>query len=120
MPNFETVVIDTDLLIIGGGMSACGAAFEAAYWAKKNNLKVTVVEGGNLQSLKSVQITSQVEGQAKIISIVPEGTLVTPEDVAAGKVLVELDSSDLRDRLNRQELSVADATSAVTQGQAAK
>jgi len=44
MPNFETVTVETDLLIIGGGMSACGAAFEAAYWAKKNGLKVTVVD----------------------------------------------------------------------------
>jgi len=44
MPNFETVVVKTDLLIIGGGMSACGAAFEAAYWAKKHGLKVTVVD----------------------------------------------------------------------------
>ncbi len=44
MPNFETVVVETDLLIVGGGMSACGAAFEAAYWAKKNGLKVVVVD----------------------------------------------------------------------------
>ena len=44
MANFETVVVDTDLLIIGGGMSACGATFEAAYWAKKKGLKVTVVD----------------------------------------------------------------------------
>jgi len=32
---FKTEVIETDLLILGGGMAACGAAFEAAYWAKK-------------------------------------------------------------------------------------
>ncbi len=44
MPKFETVEIKTDVLIIGGGMAACGAAVEAAYWAKKNNLKVTLVE----------------------------------------------------------------------------
>lgn len=44
MANFETVVVDTDLLIIGGGMSACGATFEAAYWAKKHGLKVVVVD----------------------------------------------------------------------------
>jgi len=44
MANFETVVVDTDLLILGGGMSACGAVFEAAYWAKKHGLKVTVVD----------------------------------------------------------------------------
>jgi len=44
MTDFETVTVDTDLLILGGGMAACGAAVEASYWAKKNNLKVTVVD----------------------------------------------------------------------------
>jgi len=38
MPNFQKVVVDTDLLILGGGMAACGAAVEAAYWAKQNGL----------------------------------------------------------------------------------
>ncbi|MHC4607334.1 MAG: adenylyl-sulfate reductase subunit alpha [Planctomycetota bacterium] len=42
--DFETVTVETDLLIVGGGMAACGAAVEAAYWAKKNNLKVTMVD----------------------------------------------------------------------------
>jgi adenylylsulfate reductase subunit A len=44
MENWETVVVNTDLLICGGGMSACGSAVEAAYWAKKNGLKVTLVD----------------------------------------------------------------------------
>jgi adenylylsulfate reductase subunit A len=44
MANFETVEVTTDVLICGGGMAACGAAVEAAYWAKKNNLKVTLVD----------------------------------------------------------------------------
>ena len=45
MPQqFETVEVQTDLLILGGGMAACGAAVEAAYWAKKNGLKVTLVD----------------------------------------------------------------------------
>lgn len=44
MANFETVEVNTDLLIIGGGMSACGAAVEAAYWGKKHNVKVTMVD----------------------------------------------------------------------------
>lgn len=42
--QFETVYVETDLLILGGGMAACGAAYEASYWAKKNNLKVTLVD----------------------------------------------------------------------------
>lgn len=44
MANFENVVVETDLLILGGGMAACGAAVEAAYWAKQNGLKVTLVD----------------------------------------------------------------------------
>ena len=44
MNDFETVEVSTDLLIVGGGMAACGAAVEAAYWAKKNGLKVTMVD----------------------------------------------------------------------------
>jgi len=44
MANFETVEVSTDLLIVGGGFAACGAATEAAYWAKKHGLKVTLVD----------------------------------------------------------------------------
>lgn len=44
MTNFKTEEVTTDLLIIGGGMAACGAAVEAAYWAKKRGLKVTMVD----------------------------------------------------------------------------
>jgi len=44
MADFETVVVESDVLILGGGMAACGAAVEAAYWAKKNNLKVALVD----------------------------------------------------------------------------
>ena len=48
MADFETVEVTTDLLIIGGGMAACGAAVEAAHWAKKHNLKVTVVDKASM------------------------------------------------------------------------
>jgi adenylylsulfate reductase subunit A len=44
MQEFETVTVETDLLILGGGMAACGAAVEAAYWAKESGLKVTLVD----------------------------------------------------------------------------
>jgi len=44
MENFETVQVETDLLILGGGMASCGAAVEAAHWAKKHGLKVAMVD----------------------------------------------------------------------------
>ncbi|MBI4687320.1 MAG: adenylyl-sulfate reductase subunit alpha [Nitrospirae bacterium] len=40
----EIVEVETDLLIIGGGMSACGTAYEAARWATPKGLKVTMVD----------------------------------------------------------------------------
>lgn len=46
--NFETVEVTTDLLIIGGGMGACGAAVEAAYWGKKHGLKVALVDKASM------------------------------------------------------------------------
>ncbi len=44
MAEFETVEVKTDVLIVGGGMAACGAAVEAAHWAKKHNQKVIMVD----------------------------------------------------------------------------
>mgnify|MGYP001238584594 CR=1 FL=1 len=38
----RTEVVDCDVLVIGGGMAGCGAAFEAKYWGKDQ--KVVMVE----------------------------------------------------------------------------
>jgi len=41
--NPEIVEIETDILIVGGGMAACGAAFEAKRWAG-DDVKITLVD----------------------------------------------------------------------------
>ncbi len=41
--NPEIVEIDTDILIVGGGMAACGAAYEAKRWAG-DDVKITLVD----------------------------------------------------------------------------
>jgi adenylylsulfate reductase subunit A len=40
----EVVEVETDLLLIGGGMSACGAAFEACRWGTPQGIRVTMVD----------------------------------------------------------------------------
>ena len=40
----ETEVVECDVLIVGGGMAGCGAAYEAAYWAQAKGLRVVLVE----------------------------------------------------------------------------
>src|SRR5512141_2161459 len=56
MNNFETVTVETDLLILGGGMAACGAAVEAAHWAKQNGFKVTLVDKAAMERAGAVAI----------------------------------------------------------------
>ncbi|MDA8230968.1 MAG: adenylyl-sulfate reductase subunit alpha [Magnetospirillum sp.] len=41
--NPQIIEIDTDILLIGGGMAACGAAYEAKRWVG-NDVKITLVD----------------------------------------------------------------------------
>ncbi|HVG92841.1 MAG TPA: HlyD family efflux transporter periplasmic adaptor subunit [Planctomycetota bacterium] len=86
---------------------------------RRGPLRITVTEGGSLQSLKSVTVVSEVESETKILSIVAEGTFVTPEDVEAHRVLVELDASSIEEKRRRQQITVSDAQSNVSQAQEA-
>ena len=44
MDRPETVTVDSDVLIVGGGMAGCGAAYEAAGAAREKGLRAVVVE----------------------------------------------------------------------------
>lgn len=76
---------------------------------ERGDLIISVTESGNIKAVKSVDIKSKVEGRATIVNIVPEGTMITPEDVNDGKVLVELDSSKLKEQLAQREIELTTA-----------
>lgn len=76
------------------------------YSAAKGPLVIDVLESGSVEASESDIIRSKVEGSATIISIVPEGTVITEKDVKNKKVLVELDSSELREKALQQEITV--------------
>ncbi len=40
----EVVEVETDILLLGGGMAGCGAAYEACAWANPKNIKVVMVD----------------------------------------------------------------------------
>ena len=81
----------------------------ATYTVSRDELVMSVKEGGNIESQEKLEIKSEVEGNTTIIGIVPEGTIVTGEDVEDGRVLVELDSSKLKDQLISQEEALESA-----------
>ena len=76
-------------------------AQKSYYQVKKNDFLVSIIEGGALKAVHEVTVRCELEGTSRIISIIPEGT-----NVHKGDLLVELDSSELRDRMNGQEVVV--------------
>jgi HlyD family secretion protein len=82
---------------------------------KRDDLVVKVTQSGSIKAKDAVTIKSQVEGSTTILNIVPEGTVITEEDVKNGKILVELDSSNIEDRLVQEEMDYNNAESSLTE-----
>lgn len=70
-------------------------------------LTINVVESGTIKPLQQQIIKSKVEGQASIIYLVQEGM-----QVKQGDLLVQLDSSQLEEKLAQQEITVRNAEAA--------
>ena len=87
------------------------------YQVKRQDLLISVVEGGNLQALRSQKIINEVPGQRSILEVVEEGIQITEEDVKNGKILVKLDSKNLEDRVEQLEINVEASWSAYMEAQ---
>lgn len=79
---------------------------------RRGDMIVTVTESGSIRARDSIQYKCRVERRrggvdVTILKIVPPGTYITQEDVDAGMVLVELDSSSLKDQLQQEEMELA-------------
>ena len=84
------------------------ASGETTFVARRGPLVISVLEGGTVQALESQVIRSEIEGRdgTAILHIIEEGYQVTEQDITDGLVLVELDSSNLRERIISQETDV--------------
>lgn len=86
--------------------------------AKRGPLDIKVLVGGSIEALESHEIVSEVRGEPiKILRIVEEGYLVSDDDVKTNKVLVELDSSKLKQNLVSQDITFQSTASALTEAQ---
>lgn len=88
-----------------------------SYLVQRGPLRITVLEKGEMEALESQKIMSEVRGETKIISIVEEGYRVTEEDVKNKKVLVELDSSELKDKIVQKEIEFQSTLASLTEAQ---
>ncbi|MBP7827775.1 MAG: efflux RND transporter periplasmic adaptor subunit [Verrucomicrobia bacterium] len=79
---------------------------------KRGDFLISIVEGGTVEAVNEVVVRNEVEGTARIIYIVPEGSYVRK-----GQLLVELDSSASLDSVNQQQINVERAQFALIQAE---
>jgi RND family efflux transporter MFP subunit len=92
----------------------------ATFVARRGPLQITVLEGGSMQSVDSQEIKCEVRvgyQGTKILKIVDEGYQITDEDVKNGKILVELDSSELQKQLVQQEIQFQSSAASLADAQ---
>ncbi len=97
------------LVLILGGRIVSDRRHHGSYitfTAERQDMNVSVIEGGNLVALRSVRIINNVPGNRTVLEAIEDGTSITEEDVEKGLVLLRLDSSDLEDRKDRLQLDV--------------
>ncbi len=78
------------------------------FTVQRSNLTISVTENGDIKPLNSLIITSKLEDETTLIFIVDEGIYITPEDVNNGKILVELDSSAIKQEVIQEEINFLD------------
>ncbi|QOV91350.1 HlyD family efflux transporter periplasmic adaptor subunit [Humisphaera borealis] len=88
--------------------SSSGISDFKFYTVTPTEMQVKVFKDGELQALNSIEILSNVEAIATIVQIVKEGATVN-----AGDVLVELDSSAIRQKIEDTTLELQRAESDV-------
>ena len=89
----------------GGEKASTGTLFTAV----RGDLRITVTEGGNVEARESQTIKSKIKGETKILSIIDDGYLVTPDDVTNKKVLVTLDNSKLLETMTQEMIQYESA-----------
>ena len=106
----NTLIAGTVLCLTGGVLIAMAAAEQqatkvasnvATYTVKRAPLSITLTESGTVKSRDQFVVKNEVEGRTSIIFVIDEGTIVQE-----GDLLIELDASELEDRLVDQQIQV--------------
>jgi HlyD family secretion protein len=82
------------------------------YNVQKGNLQIHVLQGGEIRALKNYEVKSEIESSTKIISLIPEGYLVTEKDIQESKVLAELDSTEIKNKISDHDIEFQTTVSA--------
>ena len=118
------LVVAGAAIVLSGWMRTPGSSNTSdaisTFTVRRDDLIITVTESGNIKAQESTDIMCEVEGRGvEIASIVPEGTVITPEDVANSKILCQLNAAELQDNYNRELISFSTAKASYSEAQEA-
>ncbi|MBN2316795.1 MAG: efflux RND transporter periplasmic adaptor subunit [Sedimentisphaerales bacterium] len=90
------------------------------FTVRVDDLTITVTESGSVKAQESTDVTCEVEGRGlEIADIIPEGTVITQEDVDNGKIICLLNASELKDTYNRELIDFSSAQASYLEAQEA-
>lgn len=121
MNMLHRTTVSALLFAAAASLAACGAEEKQSdnrvnlYRVSREDLPINVKEGGELVAVNELEVKSQIEGNATILSLVPEGTLVKK-----GDKLVELDVTELVEKRATQEIAVEKARNSLEQARTAQ
>ncbi len=102
------VVVGIAVFALGPSRDAASTASgESIFKVARGPLTISVVTSGTFSSSQAVVLKSEVEGRTTILSLVEEG-----QQVKAGDLLIELESSELEDQQLDQDIIVENARAA--------
>jgi len=91
------------------GSKTDGTEMRAVYVVQRRDLPISVIQAGEIQARSYTDYVCEVEGRPSIVEIVREGTYISPEDVEKGRILVQLDTSELQEYYTAQKITFAAA-----------
>ncbi|MBB5350263.1 HlyD family secretion protein [Haloferula luteola] len=97
-------------MIRSGSSDAAVKSSDAYFTAESGPFTVALPTGGSLEAVDEVKVRNRVPGNTQILSLVKEGTVVEK-----GELLIELDSSDIENRLSQAEIAYQQSLSAVAE-----
>lgn len=109
-PIRNIIIAGSALLVTGAFLAAAAAVNDrttkvragmATFTVERAPLSITLTESGTIKSRDQYVVKNEVEGRTSIIFVIDEGSIVEQ-----GDLLIELDSSELEDRLVDQQIQV--------------
>jgi HlyD family secretion protein len=106
--NKGIILAGISVIAVVGWWSLSGGAAKVekvpTYIVQRGPLEINVLQGGEIRALQNHEVKSEIEIPTKILNLIPEGYMITENDIKDGKVLIELDNTDLKIKIETHEI----------------